>query len=130
MENPKNKILVIIVTPEEKVFEGEVDFISIPGQSGSMGILPRHLPIISQLKIGVVKMTNDKDTIYIGVCRGYFEYLYGKANILTERAIRTTYEDREKIIEELKEKHNIIQEITEETKTVIQAMANLRSLEH
>lgn len=129
-ENPKGKIKITIVTPEEKVFEGYVDFISIPGQSGSLGILPRHLPIIAQLKIGIVKLISEGKQIYFGVCRGYFEFLDSKAYILTERAIQTTWEDREKAIEELRKKHDITQEITEETKKVIQAIAGFKALGH
>ena len=125
----KNKIKVTIVTPEEKVFDGWVDFISIPGQSGSLGVLPRHIPIIAQLKIGIVKLVDAKETIFIGVCRGFFEFINNKANILTERAVRTTQENIEETVEELKGKHNITQEITEETRKVIQAMASLKSLE-
>lgn len=130
MENQENKISVTIVTPENKIFDGKVDFISVPGQGGSLGILPRHIPIIAQLKVGIIKMIVGKDPIYIGVCRGYFEYLHGKANILTEEAIVTTLEEKEKTIEELNKKHNIINEITEDTKTVIRALANLKSLKH
>jgi F-type H+-transporting ATPase subunit epsilon len=124
----KNKIKVTIVTPEEKVFDGWVDFISIPGRSGSMGILPRHIPVIAQLKIGIVRLVDAKDTILIGVCRGFFEFINNKANILTERAVRTSHEDSAKTIEELKKKHDITQEITEETRKVMQAIASLKSL--
>jgi len=126
----KNKIIVTIVTPEEKVFEGWVDFISVPGQSGSLGVLPRHIPIIAQLKIGIVKLVNGKETILVGVCRGFFEFINDKANILTERAIRTTQEDIAKTVEELKGKHNITQEITEETRQVVKAISSLKSLEN
>src|SRR4030065_1717931 len=89
----KNKIKVTIVTPEEKVYEGLVDFISVPGQSGSLGVYPRHIPIIAQLKIGIVKLVDAKETVFIGVCRGFFEFINNKANILTEHAIITTQDD-------------------------------------
>ncbi|MCL4417919.1 MAG: ATP synthase F1 subunit epsilon [Actinobacteria bacterium] len=125
----KSKIKVTIVTPEEKVFDGWVDFISIPGQSGSLGVYPRHIPIIVQLKTGIVKLVDTKETIYIGVCRGFFEFINNKANILTEQAIRTTQENIAKTCEILKQKYNITHEITEETRKVIQAIASLKSLE-
>jgi F-type H+-transporting ATPase subunit epsilon len=125
-----NKIKVTIVTPEEKVFDGWVDFISVPGQSGSLGVLPRHIPIIAQLKIGIVKLVDAKETIFIGVCRGFFEFINDKANILTEWSVRTTQENIAKTVEELKGKHNITQEITEETRKVMQAMASLKSLKN
>ncbi len=122
------KIFIKVVTPEEKVFEGYVDFVSVPAKSGSLGILPRHVPIIAQLKIGILKLVNDGIPTYIGVCRGYFEFLENKANVITEKAIVTTYEKIDETLKELERQHDIIQEITDETKKVIQALASLKGL--
>ena len=121
----KNKIKITVVTPEGKVFEGDVDFISVPAKSGSMGILPRHVPIIAQLKTGILKLVSDGGPIYIGVCRGYFELLDSRAYVLTESAILTDADNREAVIADLKKKHDITNEITEETKKVVQAIAGL-----
>ena len=127
-EEQKKKIKVTVVTPEQKVFENMADFISIPAKSGSMGILPGHLPVIAQLKIGILKVVNDGQQTYIGVCRGHFEYFGMLARVLTERAIITEYDLRQETIEELEKKHDITQEITEETRKVIQAIASLKNL--
>jgi len=126
----KNKIKITVVTPEGKVFEGDVDFISVPAKSGSMGILPRHIPIVAQLKIGILKLVSDGKTTYIGVCRGYFELLESSAYILTERAILTDSDNKDAVVAELKNKHDITHEITEETKKVVKAIAGLKSLRH
>lgn len=125
---PDKKIKISIFTPEKKVYESEVDFISIPAASGSMGILPDHIPIVAQLGVGIVKLVYGSDSKYIGVCRGYMEFIANRANILTERAIITSYDQKEETVEELKKKHNIIQEITDETKSIIQAIASMRKL--
>ncbi len=122
------KIFIKVVTPEETVFEGYVDFISIPAKSGSLGVLPHHVPIIAQLKIGILKLLNEGNYTYIGVCRGYFEFLENKANVITEKAIITTPEKKEETLHQLKTKHDITQEITDETKKVIQALAALKNL--
>jgi ATP synthase F1 epsilon subunit len=124
------KIFIKVVTPEEKIYEGYADFVSVPAKSGSLGILPRHAPIIAQLKIGVLKIVSDSKPVFISVCRGYFEFLENRANVITERAIITTFEDREKTLAELRKKHNIIQEITEETRKVIGVLAGFKELHH
>lgn len=108
----KKKIKVSVVTPEGKVFDGDVDFISVPAKSGSLGVLPRHVPIIAQLKIGILKLVDGHDVTLIGVCRGYFEFIGDKANVLTERAIITAQDKKEETLQELKKKHDITQEIT------------------
>lgn len=128
MMRTKKKIRVSIVTPEKSIFEGEVDYIRIPAKSGSLGVLPGHIPIIAQLKVGVVKLVNEGKAEYVGVCRGFFEFLYSRANILTELAIPTEYEKIKETIEELKKKHDITQEITDETRKVFQAIAKMKTL--
>ncbi|MBM3705507.1 MAG: ATP synthase F1 subunit epsilon [Actinobacteria bacterium] len=129
-KNTKKKIKITVVTPEGKVFEGNVDFISIPAKSGSLGILPRHVPLIAQLKTGILKVVDDSNTTLIGVCRGYFEFIGDKANVLTERAVITTSDKKEETLEEFKKKHDITQEITEETRKVAGAIAKMKTLRH
>jgi F-type H+-transporting ATPase subunit epsilon len=124
----RNKIKITVVTPEGKIFEGDVDFISVPAKSGSMGILPRHVPIIAQLKTGILKLVSDGKPLYIGVCRGYFELLDSRSYVLTERAILTDFENKDAVIAELKKKHDITSEITAETKKVVEAIAGLKTL--
>ena len=124
----KNKIKITVVTPEGKIFEGDVDFISVPAKSGSMGILPRHVPIIAQLKTGILKLVSEGKPVYIGVCRGYFELVGSRANVLTESAILTDPENKDAVIADLKKKHDITSELTDETKKVVEAIAGLKTL--
>lgn len=60
-----------ILTPEKKVFEGEVTIATFPGVDGSFQIMDNHAPLMSLLKEGVVdyrsKDTNGKITITGGV---------------------------------------------------------------
>jgi F-type H+-transporting ATPase subunit epsilon len=125
---PEKKIKVNLVTPENMVFEGLVDSIVVPSHDGKLGILPGHIPIIAQLNTGIVKLKTGGDTRYFGVQEGYIEFLFNRANILTERAVETTFEGQKDTIKMLKKKHEIIQEITEETKKVAQAVASIKSL--
>ncbi len=124
----EKKIKISIVTPEQKVFEGEADYISIPSAGGGLGILPNHLPIICFLDIGIVKVINEKDTDLIAVCRGYLQFVRNVANIITESAIVTGEENKSEVIDELHKKYNISHEITEETKKIAQATAALKTL--
>ncbi|OFY93818.1 MAG: ATP synthase F1 subunit epsilon [Bacteroidetes bacterium RIFCSPLOWO2_12_FULL_31_6] len=49
-----------IITPDKKVYSGEVDSIKLPGADGSFGILNNHAPIIASLKKGTIKVTDAK----------------------------------------------------------------------
>ena len=119
-----------LVTPEKSVFEGNVDSIIVPAESGSLGILPGHVPIIAQLTVGIVKLGTEEGPRYFGIQRGYIEFLFNKANILTEKVVETTFEERDQIIQKLKEKYEIVQEVTESTKRVAEAVAQLKNLKN
>ena len=45
-----------IVTPEEKLFTGEVKLVQLPGSKGSFEMLRNHAPIISTLESGTIKL--------------------------------------------------------------------------
>ena len=52
-----------IITPEKKLFSGEVNSVKFPGTNGEFEILNNHAPIISTLSNGEIRViTNDKDT--------------------------------------------------------------------
>lgn len=50
-----------IITPDTRVFEGEVKLVTVPGSKGSFQILNNHAPIISTLDAGDVRVIDDSD---------------------------------------------------------------------
>jgi len=44
------------VSQDRQVFEGDADIVVVPGESGEMGILPNHAPLLSTLKMGLIKV--------------------------------------------------------------------------
>ena len=75
-----------------------------------------------------MKLGTEDGPRYFGIEKGYIEFLFNKANILTERIIETKYRDRDKVLEELKKKYEIVKEVTESTKKVAKAVAQLKDL--
>ena len=65
------KMQVSLVTQKENIFEGWVDSIIVPAESGSLGVLPGYVPIIAQLAVGIVKLGTEKGPRYFGIQRGY-----------------------------------------------------------
>ena len=56
---------VQIVTPDKSLYSGQADLITVPGTSGSIGILNNHAPLVSSLKMGEVKIVlNDKEEFF------------------------------------------------------------------
>ncbi|MAR39176.1 MAG: ATP synthase F1 subunit epsilon [Flavobacteriales bacterium] len=54
-------MLLEIITPEEKLFEGEVTSVKFPGTDGEFGVLNNHAPIISTLTKGSIEVTDSKN---------------------------------------------------------------------
>ena len=76
-----------IITPDKKVFEGEVTLIQLPGSKGSFTILNNHAPIISTLEAGTVKVqdTSGKEQFF-KINGGVVEQLSNKLVVLVESA--------------------------------------------
>lgn len=54
-------MLLEIITPETKVYEGEVKSVLLPGTNGKFEILNNHAPIISTLTAGQIRIVNNND---------------------------------------------------------------------
>jgi len=75
-----------IVTPDEKIYEGDVSMVNIPGSDGSFGILENHAAIISTLKEGVIKVVeSNKTETSFDVKGGVVEVINNKIIILAEQ---------------------------------------------
>ncbi|MBL4586733.1 MAG: ATP synthase F1 subunit epsilon [Flavobacteriales bacterium] len=75
-----------IVTPDEKIFEGEAKYVQLPGKEGLFGILNGHAPIISTLKKGKVKVeSEDGDIQFFEIGGGVVEMNNNKVIVLAEK---------------------------------------------
>jgi F-type H+-transporting ATPase subunit epsilon len=74
-----------ILTPDKKVFEGEVNSVTVPGTMGSFEILNNHAPIISTLEDGklIVRSQAAKEEVYL-IHGGVVEVSNNKVMVLAE----------------------------------------------
>ena len=76
-----------ILTPEHKVYSGNVYGIQLPGIEGSFEILENHAPMIATLCKGKMKIIRDKNTTELyEITGGFVEVLNNKASVLIEGA--------------------------------------------
>jgi F-type H+-transporting ATPase subunit epsilon len=77
-----------ILTPERKLFSGEVYGVQLPGITGSFEVLDRHAPLVSALKAGRVKVLRDKQhhDANFDIQGGFVEVLNNKTTVLVEGA--------------------------------------------
>ncbi len=77
-----------ILTPERKIFSGDVYGVQLPGISGLFEVLDKHAPMVSALKIGNLKILKDKtSTISYSIQSGFVEVLNNKTTVLVEGAV-------------------------------------------
>ena len=77
-----------ILTPEKKLYSGEVYGVQMPGVSGSFEVLDKHAPLISALKPGRIKVLKDKQNhlANFDVQGGFVEVLSNRVTVLVEGA--------------------------------------------
>lgn len=74
-----------IITPEKKVFEGEVAVVTFPGSDGSFQVLNNHAPLVSLLKDGVIEYkTAERETSQVAITGGVVEVLKNKVIVLAD----------------------------------------------
>ena len=73
-----------ILTPEKKVFEGNVNIATFPGADGSFQVMDHHAPLISLLEEGVVEYKSKEATQQIRISGGVVEVLKNKVVLLAD----------------------------------------------
>ena len=81
---------VDVVSAEESIFSGEAKFVALPGESGELGILPRHTPLITRIKPGAVRIekADGSGEEFVFVAGGILEVQPGTVTVLADTAIR------------------------------------------
>jgi F-type H+-transporting ATPase subunit epsilon len=76
-----------IVTPEAKTYSEDVDMVTLTGTEGEMGILPQHMPLMTQLVAGEIIAKKGLETIFLAVGDGFVQVTGERVAILTDMAI-------------------------------------------
>ena len=101
MANPT--IHVDVVSAEASIYSGEAEFVVLPGESGELGIYPRHAPLITRIKPGAVriqKVGGEEELIF--VAGGILEIQPRVITVLADTAIRGHDLDEAKASEAIK----------------------------
>jgi F-type H+-transporting ATPase subunit epsilon len=81
-------MILEILTPEKKLYSGEVYGVQLPGISGLFEILDKHAPMVSALGKGNLKILKDKKEIEsYSIQSGFVEVINNKATVLVEGAL-------------------------------------------
>jgi len=127
------KLLLEIVTPETKAFSGNVDMVVLPGVEGELGILPMHVPLMTQLLPGEVRILQDGKQTELVVGTGFVEVSQTHVSILTDMAMADTEIDEAAAEEAMKraearskEKDLNSEEVAEIESAIARSLAQLK----
>jgi F-type H+-transporting ATPase subunit epsilon len=123
-----------IVTPEKKVYSDEVDQVSLPTPAGEITVLPHHLPIITQVKTGELKVKKGEKFSYLVTGDGFVEVTGQTISVMTDLAEwsdeideKSVEEARKRAEEALKQKHTLTNEQFAQTAAALEkALASLK----
>ncbi len=80
-------LILEIVTPEARVYSDTIDTVVIPTVDGEIGILPGHIPLLTQVEHGELRVTKGNTVSFLAVGGGFAQVSGDKISILAERAI-------------------------------------------
>jgi len=75
-----------VITPERRLVSEAVDYVTVPGAAGELGILPGHTPLISQLRTGILSYTQGTTTRRLLVSGGFVEVNADRVSVLADLA--------------------------------------------
>jgi F-type H+-transporting ATPase subunit epsilon len=96
-----NTIHVNVVSAEAEIFSGEAEFVALPGESGELGIYPKHTPLITRIRPGAVriKVAGQAEEEFVFVAGGLLEVQPNGVTVLADTAIRGADLDEAKATE-------------------------------
>lgn len=85
-----NTIHVSVVSAEEEIFDGDAEFVALPGETGELGIYPMHTPLITRIRPGAVRIRvpGQSEEEFVFVAGGLLEVQPDEVTVLAETAIR------------------------------------------
>ena len=91
-------IKVSVVTPDGPVYDSDVEMVITKAQSGELGILPGHIPMVAPLNIGAVRLKKDGKTEFVAVSGGFLEVRPDQVTILAQSAETASEIDVERAV--------------------------------
>ncbi len=87
-----------VVSAEKKIFQGDVNSIQVSGIEGDLGILPGHIPLLTEIKPGVLRIKTGDNQEIIYVSGGFLEVQPEVVTVLADTAIRGDELDKDRIL--------------------------------
>ena len=78
-----------IVTPEATTYSEDVEMVVLPGSEGELGVYPRHVPLLTTVKPGELRIFKDGRTTSLAIGEGFVEITGEAVSVLTDMALES-----------------------------------------
>ena len=78
-----------IVTPEEKIYSEDVDMVTLPGSEGELGVYPKHVPLLTALVAGELRVLKGGRESSMAIGEGFVEIRADSVSVLTDMALES-----------------------------------------
>jgi len=115
-------IKIVVVTPDAKALEADVDMVTLTGIDGEMGILAGHMPLMTQLVAGEIILKRGSENTRFAVGDGFVQVTGEKVAILTDMAVSSDNIDETKAQEALQRAQaRLSEKVSDEEVVALQA---------
>ena len=79
-----------IVTPETTAYSEDVEMVTLPGSEGELGVYPNHVPLLTTLNPGELRVLKGGKEIFLAIGEGFVEITGDSVSVLTDLALETS----------------------------------------
>uniref|UniRef100_A0A7V1EIR7 ATP synthase epsilon chain n=1 Tax=candidate division WOR-3 bacterium TaxID=2052148 RepID=A0A7V1EIR7_UNCW3 len=117
------KFRLEIVTPERLVYSEDIDILTVPTAQGEISILAKHMPLVTIISPGEIKIKKDNEIEYMAITGGFVQVLPHKVIILADAAERAEEIDLERAMKARERAQKLLEEKRADKMTHAEAMA-------
>ncbi len=117
------KFRLEIVTPERLVYSEDIDILTVPTVQGEISILAKHIPLVSIISPGEIRIKKDNEIEYMAITGGFVQVLPHKVIILADAAERAEEIDLERAMKARERAQKLMEEKRADKMTHAEAMA-------
>ncbi|MCD4482917.1 F0F1 ATP synthase subunit epsilon [Chromobacterium vaccinii] len=133
-----SKMRVEVVSTEQLIFSGEAEFVVAPATEGEIGVYPQHVPLLTRIKPGVLrlKVPGAKEEVLVAVSGGMMEVQPSLITVLADTAIRGEDLDEARANEAKRAAEDALKRATDDMSTakahaaLAVAIAELKTLDY
>src|SRR5256714_15361323 len=76
-----------IVTPEKTAYSEDVEMVTLPGSEGELGVYPNHVPLLTTLNPGELRVLKGGKETFLAIGEGFVEITASRGSVLTDMAL-------------------------------------------